>query len=171
MGSPYGQMGRSARPRSHHQAHPRRRIIIGAVLIVSIAAGGWYVLGRSPSAPSGEFAIANSRYLDAARAIPLAADSIHRLGDFDKFNLAAIAYEATMNTELIVFKRLESSEEGDAQQIATDAARAAALGINASKQFRAALGRTRPDDAVSARTQLSTAVNELVRDALRWNQL
>jgi hypothetical protein len=140
-------------------------------MIVSIVAGGWYYLNRGPSAPSGEFAVANARYLDAARAIPIAADNVHRLGDFDKFNLAAIAYEDTMNTQLIVFKRLESSEEGDAQQVATDAARAAALGINSSKAFRAALGKTRPDDAVGAREQLATAIKELDRDAQRWKQL
>ena len=146
-------------------------MIIGAVLIASIVAGGWYFLGRSPSPPSGDFAVASSRYLDAARAIPIAADGVQRLGDFDRFNFAVIAYEETMNTQLGVFKRLEKSEEGDAQQVATDAARAAALGINASQAFRAALGHTRVDDAVGAREQLATAVHELNRDAQRWKQL
>lgn len=171
MGRPYGQMGRPARPRTHHQPHARRRLIIGAVLIAAIVAGGWYYLNRGPSAPSGEFAVADAKYLKAAKAIPLAADSVFRLGDFDKFNLATIANEDTMNAQLIVFKRLQSSEEGDAQQVATDAARAAALGINSSKAFRAALGKTRVDDAISAREQLATAVKELARDAQRWKQL
>ena len=94
-----------------------------------------------------------------------------RLGDFDKFNLAAIAFVDTMNTELVVFKRLEKSEEGAAQQVARDAARSAALGINAANAFRAALGKTRVDDAVGARDQLATAVKELDRDAQRWKKL
>jgi hypothetical protein len=146
-------------------------LIIGAVLIASIVACGWYFLGRSPSPPSGGFDVASSRYLDAARAIPIAADSVQRLSDFDKFNFAVIAHEGTMNTQLIVFKRLARSEQGDAHQIATDAARAAALGINASQAFRAALGRTRVDDAVGAREQLATAIKELARDARRWKLL
>ena len=146
-------------------------MIIGAVLIASVVGAGWYFLNPSPSPPSGDFNIANARYLEAGRAIPIAAESVHRLLDFDKFNVTVVASVDTMNKELLVFKRLEKSEEGDAAQIASDAARSAALGINATQAFRDALGKTHVDDAVGARTQLATAVKELDRDAQRWKKL
>jgi hypothetical protein len=146
-------------------------MVVGAILIVSIVGGGWYYLNRPPSAPSGEFAVANARYLEAASSIPAAADSVYRLLDVDRFSNIVLPSINVMNAELRVFKRLEKSESGDAQQIAGDAARSAALGVNAAIAFRIALGKTRVDDAVSARRQLATAVKELTREAKRWKQL
>jgi hypothetical protein len=139
--------------------------------VVSVAAGGWYFSNRSPSPPSGEFNIANARYLKAASAIPIAAEGVYRQLDIDRFNATVLPSINTMNLELAVFKRLQKSESGNGQRIASDSARSAALGVNAASAFRVALGRLRVSDAVSARDQLATAINALRRDAQRWKRL
>jgi hypothetical protein len=138
---------------------------------VTAGAAAWYFLVASSSPPSGEFAVARDKYADAATALTDAAETTNRLLDFPEFNVVWVASVNTMESERDVFRRLANQEEGEAAQIATNAANAATLGITSANAFRYALSKTRIDDANGARDQLESAVADLTRQAKAWQRL
>jgi len=140
-------------------------------VIATAATAGWYFLLNGSSPPSGEFVVARDKFADAAHAITTQAAHTNRRLDFPEFNTVFDASVATMTSQREVFRRLASQEEGEAVQIATDAANAATLGITSAETFKFALDKSRVDDANGARDQLESAVADIGRQAKAWQRL
>jgi hypothetical protein len=163
--------GTRPRPQRRSSRGRGRGIVFATLFLVTAGVGSWYFLFNGSGPPSGAFVVARNRYTGAAGAITEQAARTNRILDIDEFFDVYNGSITTMTTERDVFRRLADEEEGEAAQIATDAANAAQLGISSAEAFRFAFSRARIDDANGAREQLLSAVTDLDRQAKAWTRL
>lgn len=145
--------------------------MLAVLLALTLGAGVWYFLFRGSGGPSSDFARAEQRYVQAVQEIEAATGEVtFARGDPD-YEVKYLDARARMQAQLAVFQRLATSEEGDASDVATDAARSAELGIGAAESLNRALFRTNIADADRARDQLADAAREIQRQGKAWEQL
>ena len=168
---PYGAPNPYARRPARSSSKGRERALLALLLAITLGAGVWYFLFRGPGAPNSDFALAEQRYVQAVQEIETATGEVtFARGDPD-YEVTYQDARARMQIQLAVFQQLATSEEGEASDVATGAARSARLGISSAEALNRALYRTNISDADRAREQLADAVSEIHQQGRAWQQL
>ena len=144
--------------------------MFAALLAITLVAGVWFFLFRASGPPSSDFTRAERRYVQAVQTLEAATSAVTFVGNSD-YQLKYQSARDQMQAQLAEFQRLATSEEGEASDIATDAARSAQLGISAAETLLRALYKTKISDADRARDQLADAIREIQQDGKAWEEL
>lgn len=146
-------------------------MLLAVLLAITIGAGAWYFLLRGSAGPSSDFERAEQRYVQAVEDLEAATSAV-TFGRGDPVYQAVFRdARVRMQAQLGVFKSIATSEEGEASDVATGAARSAQLGISAAEALDRALFRTNITDADRAREQLADATREVRQQSKAWNTL
>lgn len=167
--------GRSRR-RSHHRTQgPSLRIaLVATLVVVTIAAGGWYALGRGGGGETmaNDYPDVERRFATAAWAVhftPLVVQQFRQLRDF---NSALDAQALVMEQTLAEFDQIAKSEDGTAAEIARDSVKTAERALRAVSDFRDAIVTTNDlADAQEALDRIDAAARELDGKVKQWKQL
>jgi hypothetical protein len=163
-------------PDGPYRQPPRRRssgrspVVLGLVLAVTVGAGAWYFLFRNGE-PSSDFVRAEQRYVEAVQELSAATSDVTFARGDPRYDITYEDSTARMATQLAVFQRLAASEDGEAAELATEAAHSAQLGLSAANALHRALFRTNISDANRAREQLEDASRQLREHVKAWKQL
>ena len=146
--------------------------MIAALVVVTIAAGAWYLLGRGDGGPSNDYVSVEKRFATAAWAVHFTPLVVQQFGQLHDFNNALDAQALVMEQSIAEFDRIAHSEEGAAADIARSSVKTGQQALRAVSAFRDAIVTTSNlAVAQDALDRIDRAARELDVKRKQWRQL
>ena len=156
-------------PRRH-----RGRLPVVLLLVASLAAGAYLLLGRgggSGSSGSQGFVATSQSLVDAAVAVPHDAQKVQRFLALHTFDEEAIQNLTVMHHALSQLQAIATQQSGSARQLADSTVAAGQQAIDAVTRFRQAVAFTyQLGSANAAQQDLAAALATIQHNIKAWGQ-
>jgi hypothetical protein len=149
-----------------------RPVALGMLVVLTVLAAGWYVLGRGRSgteAPALDFSSVEARFVAAARELPATTAVVQEFHDLGQFNYSLDLKTRIIQNSMAEFVTIVNERNGEESKLARRAITNGENMLRAIVRFREAITET--NDLVDAQTALAdiaTQVDDLEAKVKAW---